>query len=48
MANPKVGGTVPIRLALEAGKKYFWCSCGGIRINPCATGLIKDQISILL
>ena len=43
MANPKVGGTAPIRLELEAGKKYFWCSCGESTNQPWCDGSHKGS-----
>ena len=43
MANPKVGGTSPIRVELEAGKKYFWCSCGESANQPWCDGSHKGS-----
>ena len=28
MDQPKIAGKQPIRIELEAGKTYAWCSCG--------------------
>jgi len=38
MPNPKVAGNAPIRIELEAGKKYFWCSCGESSNQPWCDG----------
>ncbi len=41
MANPKVAGTTPIRVEVEAGKKYAWCTCGESRNQPFCDGSHK-------
>ena len=41
MANPKVAGTTPIRVEVEAGKKYAWCTCGESRNSLSVMALTK-------
>ena len=41
MKNPKVAGTSPIRIELEEGKKYAWCSCGESANQPFCDGAHK-------
>ncbi len=43
MSKPKVAGSSPIRLELEAGKKYFWCSCGESTNQPWCDGSHKGS-----
>lgn len=43
MDKPKVAGTSPIRVELEAGKKYFWCSCGESSNQPWCDGSHKGS-----
>ena len=38
MDMPKVAGTSPVALELEAGKKYAWCSCGLSNNQPLCDG----------
>ncbi len=41
MANPKIAGTSPIRVELEAGKKYAYCTCGESDNQPFCNGAHK-------
>lgn len=43
MSNPKIAGNAPIRIELEAGKKYFWCSCGESKNQPWCDGSHKGS-----
>ncbi len=38
MDQPKVAGTSPIRVELEAGKTYAWCTCGESTNQPFCDG----------
>ncbi len=38
MANPKVAGKTPIPVEVEAGKSYFWCTCGLSANQPFCDG----------
>lgn len=41
MDLPKVAGTTPIRIDLEAGNKYAWCTCGLSDNQPFCNGAHK-------
>jgi len=41
MDKPKVAGLSPIRVEIEAGKKYAWCSCGLSSNQPFCDGKHK-------
>lgn len=43
MKNPKVAGTSPIRIELEAGKRYAWCTCGESANQPFCDGAHKGS-----
>lgn len=43
MEKPTVGGTSPIRMTLEEGKKYAWCACGKSENQPWCNGAHKDS-----
>jgi CDGSH-type Zn-finger protein len=34
-------GTFPLEVELEAGKKYFWCTCGQSANQPLCDGAHK-------
>ncbi len=36
--EPEIGGRAPILVELEAGQKYYWCSCGRSRNQPFCDG----------
>jgi len=38
MADPVIAARAPIGVDLEAGKTYYWCSCGKSAYAPTATG----------
>lgn len=41
MDLPKQAGTTPIRIEIEKGKKYAWCSCGLSDNQPFCNGAHK-------
>ncbi|MGF1456441.1 MAG: CDGSH iron-sulfur domain-containing protein [Alphaproteobacteria bacterium] len=41
MDEPVVAGTTPIGVDVEAGKTYFWCSCGKSVNQPFCDGSHK-------
>jgi len=41
MELPKIAGKVPVRMDLEAGKNYAWCSCGLSENQPFCNGAHK-------
>lgn len=41
MAKPKIAGTSPIRVELEAGKSYAYCTCGESDNQPFCNGAHK-------
>ncbi|MCP3866966.1 MAG: hypothetical protein GY703_02500, partial [Gammaproteobacteria bacterium] len=38
MAKPKIADTRPVPVNLEAGKDYYWCSCGKSGNQPFCDG----------
>ena len=38
MSEPKIADTKPIVVELEAGKKYFYCTCGYSAKQPFCDG----------
>lgn len=40
---PKIAGTAPIPVDVEAGKSYFWCSCGQSANQPFCDGSHKGS-----
>lgn len=38
MTTPAIGGTAPIPVEVEAGKDYWWCSCGLSKNQPFCDG----------
>jgi CDGSH-type Zn-finger protein len=40
---PAVGGREPIRVEVEAGKTYWWCSCGLSKTQPFCDGSHKAE-----
>lgn len=38
MASPIRASDTPIIIKVEAGKKYFWCSCGKSQKQPFCDG----------
>ena len=41
MDLPKVAAKVPVKVELEAGKKYAWCTCGLSDKQPFCNGAHK-------
>ncbi|MCP4184266.1 MAG: CDGSH iron-sulfur domain-containing protein [Hyphomicrobiales bacterium] len=41
MGNANVAGKAPIAVEVEAGKNYFWCSCGHSANQPFCDGSHK-------
>ena len=42
MAEPIVSQKAPFGVAVEAGKRYFWCACGRSSNQPFCDGSHKD------
>lgn len=40
---PKIVGTAPIPIDVEAGKSYFWCACGQSSNQPFCDGSHKGS-----
>ena len=43
MTKAQVGGTAPIVMDVEAGKDYWWCSCGQSKKQPFCDGSHKGS-----
>ncbi len=43
MARGEVAGNAPIAVEVEAGKSYFWCSCGKSANQPFCDGSHKGS-----
>ena len=43
MTKPEIAQKAPIAVDVEAGKKYFWCSCGKSESQPFCDGKHKDS-----
>ena len=43
MDQPKIAAKVPVRIELEAGKMYAWCSCGESSNQPFCDGSHKGS-----
>ena len=43
MAKGEVAQTTPIPVEVEAGKTYFWCSCGKSSKQPFCDGAHKGS-----
>ena len=42
MEKGKIAGNNPIKLTVEAGKRYAWCSCGLSNNQPLCDGSHKS------
>lgn len=40
---PKIAQAAPFKIELEAGKSYFWCSCGQSANQPFCDGSHKGS-----
>jgi CDGSH-type Zn-finger protein len=38
MVEPIVAGKAPMGIDVEAGKSYYWCSCGASKNQPFCDG----------
>jgi CDGSH-type Zn-finger protein len=38
MADPVVAQAAPYKFEIEAGRNYFWCSCGRSKKQPLCDG----------
>ena len=43
MKKPNIAGKEPIKVELEAGKTYAWCSCGESTKQPFCDGSHKGS-----
>jgi len=43
MTSPVVAARAPIKLAVEAGKDYWWCACGKSAKQPFCDGSHKGS-----
>ncbi|HJQ58806.1 MAG TPA: CDGSH iron-sulfur domain-containing protein [Vineibacter sp.] len=43
MTGPVVAAKAPIRMAVEAGKDYWWCACGKSANQPFCDGSHKGS-----
>jgi CDGSH-type Zn-finger protein len=41
MSTPIIAQTAPYRIAVEEGKSYYWCACGGSKNQPLCDGSHK-------
>lgn len=43
MTDAKIAGRAPIAVDVEAGKTYYWCSCGLSTTQPFCSGAHKGS-----
>ena len=43
MPNPEIAQKAPYAAAVEAGKSYWWCSCGKSKKQPFCDGSHKGS-----
>lgn len=41
MSEPVIAGREPVRVELEAGRRYWWCACGKSAKQPFCDGSHK-------
>lgn len=41
MSEPVIAGRAPVRVELEAGRRYWWCACGKSAKQPFCDGSHK-------
>ena len=41
--SPKIAGRAPIAIDVEAGKDYYWCTCGKSAKQPFCDGTHKGS-----
>jgi len=41
--NPTIAGRAPIAVDVEAGKDYYWCTCGNSAKQPFCDGTHKGS-----
>lgn len=41
--NPAIASKAPVKVAVEAGKVYWWCSCGYSASQPFCDGSHKGR-----
>jgi CDGSH-type Zn-finger protein len=44
MDKPAIAARSPAQVDVEAGKSYFWCSCGKSQSQPFCDGSHKDTL----
>lgn len=40
---PQIAGRAPLKIAVEAGKSYWWCACGKSASQPFCDGSHKGS-----
>ena len=43
MSEPTIAAKSPFAVAVEAGKDYYWCSCGNSKAQPFCDGSHKGS-----
>lgn len=43
MATPEIAAKAPFAVEVEAGKDYYWCSCGKSKSQPFCDGSHKGS-----
>jgi CDGSH-type Zn-finger protein len=43
MIDPEIASKSPFAIAVEAGKDYYWCSCGKSKSQPFCDGSHKGS-----
>lgn len=43
MSDPKIAATTPAKVTLEAGKTYYFCTCGHSAAKPYCDGSHKGS-----